>query len=1003
MDKLFLTILNMSLTGAFVIAAVCAARMALQKAPKAVSYGLWAVAGFRLLFPFSVESVFSLIPFNGQTIPMDIATQPMPRIESGISVLNSAVSSVLPAASPQTSVNPLQVWIAVGAAVWLVGAVAMLAYGVVSYLLLKRRLWAAALVDGNVYEADSVQSPFVLGLLHPRVYLPVGLPESEKEYILLHEQTHIKRRDHIVKFAAYCILSVHWFNPLAWVAFVLMGADMEMSCDERVLRELGAESKKDYSRTLVSLAVGRRVIAGSPLAFGEGGIQARVRNILRYRHTPRILLIAAVALAAAVGIALATNRAYAPYGEVVNIPLGISGVEFATGLPAYSPDFTEIRVRLTNYDAETLMCGEMFRLAQRIGGEWREVPFREDIGFNLIGIMLAQGQTKEYVLTPDMLPGKLKEGDYCFFTDVWFGDGESERENIIPTALFSIQKSAPADAAKAQQRLFMLENITDKQRMERMIAVTLNTDGTAHLSTPPISSYAIVDPVYYTYEGDELLLHYGREVSEEGMVAKFKVIDERTLEFARGYVTLFPVNGGRYVLAQTELVGQTLSPDGKYSMEGLSMESGAKDGTYTIKQVQIREVASGEIVWFHKSLMFDLSFQLPFVWSADGAYVYYAYGNSAYADTGVVRVSDKTVQWPLTTRTLKELVPPTTPDEAQLELQSTPLSWEGHKLLISASWRVKEKTDDGQNRVYADMWFDADTGAFERRNILTAEQIAIRDRLYLGMTRPLLAELLGERDGEGSGMDFWIYEDVGVFYFGHMDESSGEAVVTIAQVYGEEWNTIKWITEAAKLQCAFDLPEGFVSCTYETEESTYDEKGFTVRVNAQLEVYQPDGDYDVKFIGGIRQTLVMRFGKHPYNGYSLLECTPVGKPSTDVEQSQGGWMDAMYHFVGAIPSTGRYGVEEITIVVTNVAEDTVEDETFVLRLAPEAKLTVESNEADVSQDKAERLKIAYVNGKKSTPLGAKGTETTITVDMQGIYDEETGLYRVLFEPYEKPE
>lgn len=309
MNKLFLTILNMSLTGAFVITVICLARLPLKKAPKIISYCLWVVAGFRLILPFSIESVFSLIPFNAQTIPADIAMQSIPRIDSGIPFVNNAISSILPAATPTASVNPLQIWITISAFVWFIGVVVMLIYGVVSFVILKRKMREAAHVEANIYEAENIKSPFVLGVFNPQIYLPVGLSKKEKNYVVLHEQTHIRRRDHIVKFAAYFILCLHWFNPLVWAAFLLMGLDMEMSCDERVLKEMGDEVKKDYSLSLLSLATERRIIGGSPLAFGEGDIKERIKNVLNFRKPSRVIIVAAVALVAVLSVGFAVNRA----------------------------------------------------------------------------------------------------------------------------------------------------------------------------------------------------------------------------------------------------------------------------------------------------------------------------------------------------------------------------------------------------------------------------------------------------------------------------------------------------------------------------------------------------------------------------------------------------------------------------------------------------------------------------------------------------------------------
>jgi beta-lactamase regulating signal transducer with metallopeptidase domain len=302
----------MSLTGSFVIVAICFARLLLKKAPKIISYCLWAVVGFRLVFPFSIESVFSLIPFKAQTIPHDIAMQSIPRIDSGVTIVDNTMSALLPAPDPSmaSSINPLQVWMAIGSYLWIFGLAVLLIYGFVSLFILKQKMSESVHIEANIYEAYNIKSPFALGVFKPRIYLPVGLSEQEKSYIILHEQTHIKRHDHIIKFVAYFILCLHWFNPLAWVAFLLMVVDMEMSCDERVLHDMGTDTKKNYSLSLLSLATEKRVIAGSPLAFGEGGIKVRVKNVLNFKKPTRVVIVAAVALAAVLSVGFAVNRTF---------------------------------------------------------------------------------------------------------------------------------------------------------------------------------------------------------------------------------------------------------------------------------------------------------------------------------------------------------------------------------------------------------------------------------------------------------------------------------------------------------------------------------------------------------------------------------------------------------------------------------------------------------------------------------------------------------------------
>ncbi len=309
MEQLFLTVLNMSLTASLVIVAILLARLPLKKAPKAISYALWAVAGFRLVCPFTLESVFSPLPVKSSPIPQDIAVQAVPRIDSGIAVIDNAVSASLPAAVPAASTNPLEVVLSIGTTIWLIGIAAMLIYSMISVVLFVRRLRGATRCGGNIYEADNLKTPFVIGFFRPSIYLPAGLTGEEHSYIILHEQTHIRRHDHIAKVFAYLVLCLHWFNPLVWVAFVLMGEDMEMSCDERVLCELGGGIKKAYSLSLVRMSAGHKIINGNPLAFGEGTMKERVKNVLRFQRKSRVTIAVIVVLVAVLALVLMVNRA----------------------------------------------------------------------------------------------------------------------------------------------------------------------------------------------------------------------------------------------------------------------------------------------------------------------------------------------------------------------------------------------------------------------------------------------------------------------------------------------------------------------------------------------------------------------------------------------------------------------------------------------------------------------------------------------------------------------
>lgn len=305
---IFLQVLNMSFTAGLVILVVLIARLALRRAPGAVRWALWAVVLFRLLCPVSLESALALLPTRAQPVTAQMQYAAQPRVETGISVVDDAVSSVLPAATPQNSVNPIQIWMAVGAAVWALGAVGLASGGAVSLLRLKHRLRGAHREEEGVYIVPGLETAFVLGVIRPRIYLPEGLQPQEREYILRHERTHIRRGDPVFRLLGYAALCLHWFNPLVWLAFRLSGRDMEMACDEAVIRQLGAQVKRDYSATLLHLATGRSRLLGGPLAFGESDTKGRIRNVLRYRKPALWLTVLVVALAAVLGIGLALNR-----------------------------------------------------------------------------------------------------------------------------------------------------------------------------------------------------------------------------------------------------------------------------------------------------------------------------------------------------------------------------------------------------------------------------------------------------------------------------------------------------------------------------------------------------------------------------------------------------------------------------------------------------------------------------------------------------------------------
>jgi beta-lactamase regulating signal transducer with metallopeptidase domain len=321
METLFLKILNMTLTATYVIVAVLLIRLLLKRAPKKYSYLLWAIVLFRLVCPVSISSELSLFnapPFDmtaaqksGEAalsyVPADIGYMEKPGMTVGIPTMNVMISDSLPPATPAASANPMQIGIQIGTILWCSGVAALLIYGIVSYFRLKRRLVTAVRLDNYIFESDNIRSPFILGFIKPRIYIPFGLREQERIYVLKHEACHLKRKDHLIKPLAFVVLAFHWFNPFAWLAFVLMAKDMEMSCDEKVLAETGSGIAKEYCNSLLSFAANRRFPSASPLAFGETGIRERVKNILRFR-APKKRVIAFSAATCILAVAVcATN------------------------------------------------------------------------------------------------------------------------------------------------------------------------------------------------------------------------------------------------------------------------------------------------------------------------------------------------------------------------------------------------------------------------------------------------------------------------------------------------------------------------------------------------------------------------------------------------------------------------------------------------------------------------------------------------------------------------
>ncbi len=309
LDTIFLQVLNMSLTASYVILVVLFVRLLLKKTLKIFSYALWSVVFFRLLCPFSFESLFSFLAINTKSIPDTIMYAKIPQIDTGISSIDSLANPILATqqAVPYASINPMQIHMFIAEYIWIAGISVLFLYGITSLLRLRSQLIGAVRWRDNIYLADHIASPFVIGFIRPKIYLPSILSKQEQEYIILHEQTHIKHMDHITKMIAVVALTLHWFNPLVWIAFILFVKDMEMSCDENVIKQMDTDIRQEYSISLLRLAAGRKITLSTPLAFGENNTKARIKNVLNYQKPSFKIILVSVIAVIIVFVGLMTN------------------------------------------------------------------------------------------------------------------------------------------------------------------------------------------------------------------------------------------------------------------------------------------------------------------------------------------------------------------------------------------------------------------------------------------------------------------------------------------------------------------------------------------------------------------------------------------------------------------------------------------------------------------------------------------------------------------------
>lgn len=421
MEALFLKCLNMGIAAGWVVLAVLLLRLLFRNASKRIRCALWALVGIRLVCPLSFESVLSLIP-SAETVPREILLSREPAIESGIEALDRAVNPVIAGSlvpDVGASVNPMQIVVFLASGLWAAGVAAMLLYAVISCLKLRHSVRASIKTEGNLWICDDLKSPFIFGILSPRIYLPSDLGGEQLACVIAHEKAHLARRDHWWKPLGFALLSVYWYQPLCWIAYILLNRDIELACDERVVREMGDAQKRQYAEALLKCSASRRMVSACPLAFGEVGVKERIKGVLYGKKPGLWMTAAAVAGCMAAAVCFLTDPVTAGSGE------GIYGARYSVAEILY--DFPMMDFA---YTAETAP-EYVFTADACLMQQGRSGLMGDNAAWNMVGVFHEADDRKDEILAflreAPMLPGDAAVQGLLDETErIWYVDTADE-------------------------------------------------------------------------------------------------------------------------------------------------------------------------------------------------------------------------------------------------------------------------------------------------------------------------------------------------------------------------------------------------------------------------------------------------------------------------------------------------------------------------------------------------------------------------------------------------
>ena len=380
MDAIFLKIVNMSISACWIVLAIILLRVVLKKAPKWINCVLWGIAGLRLVMPFSFESIFSLIP-STQTLPQEVLRYEGTQLHEPayLDVISNPLFSDGISIELGQTVDRVQLRMVNMTFVWLIGIAVLVLYTIISYWRLSRKVNTAVLYRDNIFQSENVSSPFVLGIIKPKIYLPFNMNGQDMEHVIAHEQAHIRRKDYLWKPLGFLILTLHWFNPMVWLGYILLCRDIELACDEKVVKELNSEQRADYSEALLTCSVNRRMIAACPLAFGEVGVKDRIKSVLNYKKPAFWIIIAAVIASIAVALCFLTNPVKPT--DIQNGSYNLTEEIYFNGSYSYIPNFENDRIEIKTVGGMHIyyFTGEVLST----GGLYEEIKLNKENFSNL--------------------------------------------------------------------------------------------------------------------------------------------------------------------------------------------------------------------------------------------------------------------------------------------------------------------------------------------------------------------------------------------------------------------------------------------------------------------------------------------------------------------------------------------------------------------------------------------------------------------------------------------